>query len=73
LKIAEEIMVNAGEHIVYNSFDQNRIYFALEKGLAKGFSAELGYLYWFQQRSSGNQYFERDIMRFTLYHKIKLK
>lgn len=73
LKIAEEIMVNTGEHIVYNSFDQNRIYFALEKSLAKGFSAELGYLYWFQQRSSGNQYFERDIMRFTLYHKIKLK
>jgi Protein of unknown function (DUF2490) len=72
LKIAEEIMVNAGEHIVYNSFDQNRLYVGFEKSLGKGFSAELGYLYWFQQRSSGNQYFERDIMRFTLYHKIKL-
>jgi hypothetical protein len=73
LKIAEEIMVNAGEKIVYNSFDQNRLYVGIEKGLGKGLSAELGYLYWFQQRASGNQYFERDIMRFTLYHKIKLK
>jgi hypothetical protein len=65
-------MINVGKAIVYNQFDQNRIYVGIEQGLGKGISAEIGYLYWYQQRASGNQFFERDIIRFTLNHKIKL-
>jgi Protein of unknown function (DUF2490) len=72
LKVSDELMINVGKAIVYNQFDQNRIYVGIEQGLGKGISAELGYLYWYQQRASGNQFFERDIIRFTLNHKIKL-
>ena len=72
LKLADEIMINAGKRIVSNHFDQNRIYAALEQGIYKNITAELGYLYWFQQRASGNQFFDRDIIRFTLNHKINL-
>jgi hypothetical protein len=72
LKIADELMVNAGKTIIYNQFDQNRIYIGIEQGFGKGVSAELGYLHWYQQRASGNQFFDRDIIRFTLNHKIKL-
>lgn len=72
VKIADEVMINAGKNIIYNSFDQNRIYVAVEQGINKHISVELGYLHWFQQRTSGYQFFERDIVRFTLYHKIKL-
>jgi Protein of unknown function (DUF2490) len=72
IKLSDELMLNAGKNIIYNQFDQNRIYVGFEQGLNKNFSAELGYLYWYQQRSSGYQFFDRDIVRLTIYHKIKL-
>jgi hypothetical protein len=65
-------MVNAGDKIIYNQFDQNRVYAGIEQGLNKKFTIELGYLHWYQQRASGYQFFDRDIIRLTIYHKIKL-
>lgn len=73
LKLANELMLNAGKVIVYNHFDQNRLYFGLEQGLSHAFSAELGYLHWYQQRPAGASFFARDIVRFTLYHRWVLK
>lgn len=72
LKVADEIMINAGKNIVYNHFDQNRIYAGVEQGLSKNFSVELGYMHCYQQRASGYQFFDRDIIRLTFYHKIKI-
>lgn len=69
-KIFDEIMFNAGKQIVYNQFDQNRIYIAVEQSFNKHLSAELGYLNWFQQRSIQNQFFDRNIIRLTLLHKL---
>ncbi len=65
-------MLNAGKAVILNIFDQNRVYVSAEQEIGKGFSAEIGYLYWFQQKASGVDFFERDIIRFTLYHKINL-
>lgn len=72
LKISDELMVNAGAKVIYNQFDQNRFYTGIEQGLNKNFSVELGYLHWYQQRASGYQFFNREIIRLTIYHKIKL-
>lgn len=71
--VYDEIMINAGENIIKNTFDQNRIYAALQYGINKNIALELGYLKSFQQRVNGVDYFDRDIIRFTFYHKIKLK
>ena len=71
--VYDEIMINAGENIVKNTFDQNRIYGALQYGVNKNIALELGYLNSFQQRASGVDYFDRDIIRFTFYHKINLQ
>jgi hypothetical protein len=71
--VNDELMINAGESIVKNTFDQNRIYAALQYGVNKNIALELGYLNSFQQRASGVDYYDRDIIRFTFYHKIKLK
>jgi hypothetical protein len=65
-------MVNQGKHIVINQFDQNRIYLGIERGFYKGLSVELGYLHWYQQRPSVNQFFERNIIRLTVNHKTHL-
>ena len=72
LKVADELMINAGSNIIYNQFDQNRVYLGMEKGVSKHLSLELGYLHWYQQRASGYQFFDRDIIRLTIYHKISL-
>lgn len=71
--VYDEIMINAGENIINNTFDQNRIYTAVQYGINKNIALELGYLKSFQQRASGVDYFDRDIIRFTFFHKIKLK
>lgn len=71
--IYDELMINGGENVVKNTFDQNRIYAGLQYGVNKNIALELGYLNSFQQRASGVDYFNRDIIRFTLYHKINLQ
>ena len=65
-------MINGGEKVVKNTFDQNRIYVAILYGINKNIALELGYLNSFQQRSSGIDYFNRDIIRLSFYHKINL-
>jgi hypothetical protein len=69
--IYDEIMINGGSNVIYNSFDQNRIYAALHYGFNDNFSMELGYLNSYQQKSSGIDYFDRNIIRLSLYHKFK--
>jgi len=71
--VYDELMINAGENVVKNTFDQNRMYAAFQYGLNKNIALELGYLKSFQQRASGVDYFDRDIIRFTFFHKINLK
>jgi hypothetical protein len=68
LKISNELMVNSGKNV--NFFDQNRLYIAYEHNFTKKFSAELGYLRWYQQRAQFDTYFQRDIVRLTLLKKL---
>jgi hypothetical protein len=69
-KIANEIMLNSGKNIIYNQFDQNRISISLEKRIINSVSAELGFIHWYQQRTSGIDYFSRNILRLTILHKL---
>lgn len=70
LRYGHEIFLNAGEQIVYNQFDQFRTIVSLEKRLNKHFSTELSYIHWYQQRSTGTDFFNRNIARLTLIHRI---
>jgi hypothetical protein len=70
--VFDELLLNGGKNVVKNTFDQNRIYAALQYGITKNIALELGYLNSFQQRASGVDYFDRDIIRFTVFHKINL-
>lgn len=69
-KVSDEIMLNMGHSVVNNTFDQNRAYAALNYGISNHFQVELGYMNSFQQRTSGTQYYDRDIVRLTVYHTI---
>ena len=73
LKIKDEVMFNFGKNIVKNVFDQNRIYIGLNYPMNKNLAFEAGYLNWFQQRPSRTDFYNRDIIRFSVFHTINLK
>jgi hypothetical protein len=70
--VSDEIMFNFGKKIIKNTFDQNRIYAAIHYGLNSHLAFELGYLNSFQRRTNGTDYFNRDIIRLSVFHKIKI-
>ncbi|GAB3825287.1 DUF2490 domain-containing protein [Pontibacter rugosus] len=72
-KLNNELMFNAGKNITNNRFDQNRIYLGLSYPVHKNVSVEAGYLKWFQQSASGYQFYDRDILRFIVSHRVDLK
>ncbi|MCD0470703.1 DUF2490 domain-containing protein [Flavobacterium sp. JAS] len=71
--ISDEVMFNFGKDNKRNTFDQNRIYAALRYHFNPNVGLEIGYLKSFQRRASGVDFYDRDIIRFTLYHKIDRK
>jgi len=67
LRVADEIMLNHTK----NTFDQHRIYVSTDFLISKALTVELGYIYIYQQRfGSDNEFFERNVIRFSLMHKI---
>ena len=73
LMVFDEIMLNAGKSIVRNIFDQNRIGFSARYNFNKKIGVELGYINWFQQRPSGVDFFNRQILRFTLHNNFTIR
>jgi hypothetical protein len=73
VKIKDEIMFNVGKKIVKNTFDQNRIYAAFNYKLNNSYAFELGYMNWFQQQKSGVDFYNRDILRLSIFHNIDFK
>ena len=71
--ISDEILLNFGKDNKRNTFDQNRIYAALRYHFNPNIGLEMGYLKSFQRRASGVDFYDRDIIRFTLYHRIDRK
>lgn len=69
-KAADEILLNMGHSIVYNTFDQNRAYLGLNYGITNSFQVELGYVSYFQEQKTGTQYYNRDIARLTVYQTL---
>jgi hypothetical protein len=69
LRIADEIMFNNWK----NTFDQNRIYAALDFILSEKFTLETGYIHIYQQRFGRDEYFDRHVLRISLSHKFLLK
>lgn len=72
LNLSDEIMLNAGQEIIYNLFDQNRIYAGIRFQFSKTIATEAGYMNWFQQRSSGTDFYNRHIARLAITHTLNL-
>lgn len=73
LKIYDEILLNIGGNIVHNVFNQNRYGASIQYMPVENFGVELSYFNSFQERPSGVDFYNRNIIRFTIHQTINLK
>lgn len=71
LKISDEIHLNALRQGDVPRFDQNRLFAGLSADLRPGFSLDIGYLNWFQQRAAASC-FSRHILSLGLSQRLAL-
>jgi hypothetical protein len=69
----EEIFINAGKKIGPNVFDQNRFGGGIKYMPSKALVLDLVYFNWFQETATAEQFYSRDIVRFTLSQNLSLK
>jgi len=70
-KLGDEIHLNAGQRIPVNIFEQNRVSAGLSIDVLPNLSVDVGYLNWYQLRSTG-AYYNRNILSFTVLHEVDL-
>jgi hypothetical protein len=70
--LGNELMINAGNTIVYNYFDQNRLYTGINYEINKKISLQLQYMHLWQQASDGLSLNSNNIVRFNIYHTISI-
>lgn len=71
--VNDEVHVQFGKEIVYNYFDQNRLFAGLGYQFTKNLNAQLGYLQVFQQQPVGNKFFNTHALRLFLFHNLDLR
>ena len=72
LTLGNEILINAGNEIVYNYFDQNRSSAGLLIELNRNFSLQPQFIYIWQQEANGKTLDKISVVRLNLIHKIKV-
>lgn len=70
--VGNEVMVNAGNTISYNYFDQDRLYAGFNYEINKKLSLQLQYMHIWQQTSNGLTLNSNEVLRFNIYHTINL-
>jgi hypothetical protein len=73
IAIMDEVFVNFGGKIVYNTFDQNRFFAGVGYQFTSHFNAQLGYMNVYQQEASGNRYISTDAIRLFFFHSLDLR
>lgn len=73
LSSSEEIYMNYGKNIVYNTFDQNRLFLGFLYYFNKHDFIQMGYTNAYQQLSSGNKYKSIDAIKVTFFNNIDLR
>jgi hypothetical protein len=68
-KVLDEIMFNSNK----NFYDQNRVYLMIDYAINKSLAIETGYIYIDQHAYGREEYYARNVFRFTLTHRINLK
>lgn len=73
LVLSDEILFHFGNEIVYNTFDQNRLFVGINHKMGKGWSFDAGYMMVYQQKYSGYQYDMNHTIRLFFYFSPDLR
>jgi hypothetical protein len=65
--LADEIHLNFGEEVVYNTFNQNRLTIGIKHKLSEQWKFDLGYMMVYQQLAVGNTYNLNHTLRLFFY------
>jgi len=68
LVVSDEIILHAGEEVIYNTFDQNRFFAGIKVPVSNDLSFDLGYMMVFQQAYSGTDYFLNNTLRWFFFY-----
>jgi hypothetical protein len=68
LVAADEVLLNFGNDVLYNTFDQNRIFIGLRNKMSKNWSYDIGYMNVYQQRIAGYLYDMNHTFRWFFYY-----
>lgn len=67
LVISDELLIHFGKEIVYNTFDQNRMFVGIRQNISPQLSYDCGYMNVYQQKSTGYQYDNNHTLRLFFY------
>lgn len=70
ISIANELAVQFGQSVVYNTFDQIRLFGGIRQGFGRGWSYDLGYMLVYQQGAGGNSYNRNHTVRLFFYYTL---
>ncbi|MEM1002423.1 MAG: DUF2490 domain-containing protein, partial [Bacteroidota bacterium] len=65
--LADEIHLNFGKNVVYNTFNQNRLTIGIKQKLSDKWSFDCGYMMVYQQLAVGNVYNLNHTLRLFFY------
>jgi len=68
LVISDELLVQFGKEVIYNTFDQNRVFTGIKQRVSKSLSFDLGYMVVYQQKTSGYQFDRNETWRWFFYY-----
>lgn len=71
--LMNEVFLNFGGKIVYNTFDQNRFFAGLGYQFTAHVNAQLGYMNVYQQEASGNNYTSSNAIRLFIFHTLDIR
>lgn len=73
LVLNEEVHINFGKQVVYNYFDQNRVFLGLAYHVNRHDNLQFGYMNVFQQLTAGNRYRILHAARIFYFHNLDLR
>jgi hypothetical protein len=73
LVLSNEVFVNFGKEIVYNTFDQNRAFAGFALHINSHDNLQFGYMNVFQQQATGNRYRSVHAARVFYFHNLDLR
>lgn len=71
--LINEVFLNFGDKVVYNTFDQNRLFAGFGYPFTQHVNVQLGYMNVYQQEGSGKNYISTHAVRLFLFHTIDVR